>query len=110
MKSAHRLTPDLNGALSTVVKQQPDQIVFEVKSTPAKGRLLGAGGGPLLTGSLFSLRDLIDGKIKYEHNDALEAREGKTAGSEKDSFSLTVRDGAGGERHRQRAYQDQPRQ
>ena len=89
--------PDLNAALSTGGSQRPDQIVFEVKNVPGKGRLVtGAGNAPLLAGSLFSLQDLIDGKIKYQHFDN-EARDGITAGSEKDSFVLTVRDGAGGQ-------------
>ena len=90
--------PDLNPALSTVVNQRPEQIVFEVKNVPGKGRLVyGAGNSPLLAGSLFSLKDLIDGNVKYQHDDTKEVREDKWAGSSKDSFELTVRDGAGGE-------------
>ncbi len=85
---------DLNSNLSTVKAQTTDQITFEVTSVPVEGRLL-KNGNPLLAGSLFTLADLIAGKITYEHLGS-QANEALLAGSESDSFNVTVRDGAGG--------------
>ncbi|MGE4280111.1 MAG: cadherin-like domain-containing protein, partial [Magnetospirillum sp.] len=87
--------PDLDATLSTVKAQTTDQLTFEVTSIPTDGRLL-KDGTPLLEGSLFTLKDLIDGKISYKHLGG-EANEALQAGSESDSFNVTIRDGAAGE-------------
>jgi VCBS repeat-containing protein len=86
--------PDLDTALSTVVPQTADQQTFQVTALPSEGRLL-LNGNPLTAGSLFTLQNLIDGNLAYEHQGA-QANEALTAGSESDSFNVTIRDGATG--------------
>ncbi|MBR9971090.1 DUF4347 domain-containing protein [Magnetospirillum sulfuroxidans] len=86
--------PDLDATLSTVKAQTTDQLTFEVTAIPADGRLM-KDGAPLLEGSLFTLKDLIDGKITYKHLGG-EANDVLAAGSQSDSFNVTIRDGASG--------------
>ncbi len=72
------------------ITQTASQEVFQVKSLPSEG-VLKLSGRDLLVGSTFSLQDVIDGKLTYQH-DGTDIIVGN---NDSDNFQVTVNDGGG---------------
>ena len=69
-----------------------EQVIYKINTLPGKGQLL-LNGNALVAGSTFASTEV--GTLTYSHGGA-QVLPGVLAGSDSDSFSISVDDGAGG--------------